>query len=163
MVRMEDRAVMTTPEDVELTFKRVALERLDVATQRTIQIGNGARFDVRPDIFQVEADRMIAELRSYIWTEVIQDETVTLDVTFSYPATWWQHFKQRWLVAATVCKVSFVRAIADRMLHRWPVVVQTVGKKQTHRFKTVALLPEFKYESPPGCGAHVMRTTLDGK
>lgn len=133
--------------DLGAETKRVALERLQMANRAEIQpsIGNGARFDILTRI----CDNLIIELRSYIWTEVIQDETATLKVEFSCPADWWQHFKQRWFAAW--------------MLKRWPVAMTVTKKEESHRFKTMALLPEFKYEAPDGCGPYLIRTSVGRK
>lgn len=126
-------------------FQSIALQRLEVASQKRIWTGNAARFDIVQQI----ADDLILGLRTYVWTEVIQDETVTLKAEFFCPATWWQHFKQRWFAAW--------------MLKRWPVAMTVTKKEESHRFKTMALLPEFKYEAPDGCGPYLIRTSVGRK
>jgi hypothetical protein len=135
------------PMDQELLVKKVALERLDIYYRREMDqraIGNGVRFE---SMIAHESDRLILQLRAYVWAEAVQDETVTLKAKVSYPATWWQHFKQRWFAAW--------------MLKRCPVAMTTVSKEESHRFKTLALLPGFRYEAPSGCSyAYVMRTTV---
>jgi hypothetical protein len=134
--------------DQEQTIKKVALERLDVYCQSEMDqcaIGNGVRFY---SMIASASDHLILQLRAYVWAEAVQDETVTLVAEVQYPTTWWQHFKQRWFTA--------------RMLRRWPVQMTTVRKEESHRFKTLATLPEFRYEAPVE-SAYVMRTTVARK
>ena len=83
-------------------------------------------------------------LSGYIWAQQIQNEEVTLET--EYPADCWQHFKRRWF--------------AGWMLRRWPVRMTTV--KRRHTFRTVALLPDFKYKAPPNCGErYIIKTIVD--
>jgi hypothetical protein len=87
--------------------------------------------------------RMLLRLNAHVWAQKVQDEEVTLRAEFSasWPATWWQHLKQRWFPAWA--------------LRRWPVRMETKAesKVETHRFKCVALLPNFRYQAPPETGS----------
>jgi hypothetical protein len=139
-------------------FKQVALEAVPFHSRRSLRpaVLNG----LSVDILKGEIGDAVLGLSAYVWAEVLQNDRVEFNVdesgTFeaSWPATWWEHVKQRW----------FPRWA----LAHWPVRLETkretwrVKKSQTHVFKTVALLPEFKYEAPPGCGtAYVLRTSVD--
>lgn len=128
---------------------RRTLEKLDVhrchqISGRQLAALNGLRFH---DIVAHEAEDMVMHLSAYVWMEVLQDETVTAKFDCEYPADWWQHFKLRWFPAWA--------------LRRWPVRATKVHEEQSHRFRTVALLPEFKYEAPPNTGPYVIRTMAE--
>lgn len=139
-------------------LKQVALEAVPFHSRRSLR--PTALNGLSVDILKGEVEDAVLCLGAYVWAEVLQNERVTFDVAeshafeASWPATWWEHVKQRW----------FPRWA----LARWPVKMATkyetwrVKKSQTHEFKTVALLPEFKYEAPRGCGtAVVLRTSLE--
>ena len=104
-----------------------------------------ALLDVHVDIYNsFSADALVLRMSGFIWSEHLQDETVTL--VAEYPATWWQHFKQR-----------FYPEFAKR---RWPVKMANINS--SHTFRTVALLPDFKYNPPNGCGERfIVRTYAD--
>lgn len=138
------------------TFERVALERLELGSRRDVQLPfamNGLRVLMRA--LEDDVSGMALELRAYVWQEVLQNERVTLAVDESgafeaaWPATWWEHFKQRWFPAWA--------------LARWPVKLETkretwrVQRSETHEFKTCAVLPGFKCETP---GVFVLRTSV---
>jgi len=94
------------------------------------------------DLLEREAGRLLLRLDAYVWSQKLQDETVTLSVNF--PATWWEAFKKRFFPAWA--------------LRRWPVQMATV--EQEHRFRTVALLPGFRYEQPPRTGPGLVLASL---
>jgi hypothetical protein len=109
-----------------------------------------------------DAVAMVRGLDAYIWTEKIQDETVELKV--SVPATWWQAFKQevaypRLMMFRIGLWHPFLRFTMNRLLPRWPVRMREVTT--SHQFRTVAKLPEFRYEPPHGCGKVVLETMVD--
>ena len=112
---------------------RTILERFYVRERRAV-----AFHDLRIEQYMDVATNMMLDLSAYVWAQKLQDEQVALSV--SYPSTWWQHFKQRWFPKWALAK--------------WPVRKTEVTR--THRFKTLALLPEFKYEAPRDCGEAVI-------
>jgi hypothetical protein len=111
------------------TVQKIALERFLLSSRRTVEL-NGVKFDLLAHV----AEGMLVDLQAYVWAQKLQDEKVTLSV--SYPASWWEHFKQQWFPAWA--------------LRRWPVKEAKV--ERMHQFRTMALLPEFKYEAPVGAG-----------
>ena len=118
---------------------RHALERVDFHALRQLDDRGGL-----PNIEFIlrEAEHLVLEMRSAVWAEKIQDETAVLEVR--YPRNWWQHLKHRWF--------------PHWALRRWPVQ-ETVVRRE-HKFTCKALLPDFKYEAPPGAGRYVIVSEL---
>lgn len=116
----------------------IELERWAVSRRVAIPLNNFTAV-LRRDFF---TDDVIVDLRGYVWAQRIQNETAIL--TVEYPATWWQHFKQRW----------FPRWAR----RRWPVRMQT--KTREYEFTCHALHPGFKYEAPKQLGPVVIKTAV---
>ena len=131
-----------------MVVKRVLLERFQLQARKVFDLhamdrirgvgGRTALNGLRLEIMEREGRRMVMELSAHVWSQTLQDETVTLAV--EYPATWWQALKQR--------------AFPAWALRRWPVRMATVT--QQHTFKTIALLPGFAYEQPPNAGPELV-------
>jgi hypothetical protein len=123
-------------------YRTALLEKLRFESRAELSV-SGIEFDLTYDICKNEVPRLIVRLNKNIWTEQIQDETVTLEV--ETPATWWQHLKQdlfpKWAIK------------------RWPV--KMIKKEKKHTFKTHALFPEFNYEAPRECGQFIIRTMVE--
>lgn len=93
-------------------------------------------------------DNLLISVERSVWAEKIQNETAEVEVSVDVPTSWWQHFKRD--------------VFPVWLLRRFPVKTKTVSKKSTFTFRTVALLPEFKYEQPPGTGsACVIQTYME--
>lgn len=116
-----------------VAVKRILLQRFDLHVRRVLETRkvalNGVRIEML-DLFADAAGRAAVQMSAYVWAQKLQDETVALSV--SYPSTWWQAFKERFFPA--------------RALRRWPVKKTTVSR--AHRFRTLALFPGYRYESP---------------
>ena len=76
---------------------------------------------------------MKLELREEIWAERLQNTAHELKFEVSYPATWWQHFKQ----------MHFPKWLLKRFKIQW----KTVSQIQKIQFIRSAAFPEFRYES----------------
>jgi hypothetical protein len=129
-------------EDELVRVMQVVLERQRFTMEKQINLAQAVRrgrLELVPDIIADEAGRMIMRLDVDVWGQKVQDEEVTLEASFSrsWPATWWQAFKSQYFPAWA--------------LRRWPVRLHTSSETQTKRFKfkTVALLPNFRYDPPP--------------
>jgi hypothetical protein len=115
--------------------------------QQTI-FGAEVRFHAVPDLrveqCYHELQNLVIRLSAAVWSEVVQDETVYL--TIETPATCWQHFKQQYF--------------PKWALKKWPVI--TEKKTQSYDFKTIALFPEFRYNSPNrDMGRYIFRTMVE--
>ena len=128
------------------------LERERFASEKEFNIAaavRGGRLEVVTPMVCAEVGRMLVRLNAEVWAQKVQDEEVTLEASFSrsWPATWWQAFKSQYFPAWA--------------LRRWPVRLHTSSETQTKRFKfkTVALLPNFRYDPPPDSdGRYVLRS-----
>ena len=132
--------------DKGIRFKDTSLEQFPFAVRRYLT--DEMRF-ANPEMstwIEQTTMQMAMELRDHIWAEVLQDETVTLDNTVSYPASWWDHFK----------KEKFPKWL----LERFPAKMVTERKTKSHNFRTIALFPDFKYEVPDRVGRTVLRTMI---
>lgn len=87
-----------------------------------------------------ELDRLFYQLESFVLAEKVVEKTVerTGHMMVSYPASWWQHFKQD--------------ALAKTWLTRWFVNWRPVGLHDEHRY--VTLRADFKrYATFPAADA----------
>lgn len=135
--------------------KRV-LEKVALRSRRTIGIRG---LEIRRDKYAFTedvAEDMVLELSGYVWAEQIEEKVEHVrfkkDVSFSIslPDGWWQHTRARWFPR------WWLRRFPVR-LRQWGET-KTVTDEKIVRFRTMAMLPEFNYEAPRGCGVHVIRT-----
>lgn len=89
-------------------------------------------------------NEMVLRLKASIWSEKLQDETVTLEVKHMSFLTWWDHLK------ATHFPTWAIK--------RWPAKFKVIVNSKSHTFRTVALLPDFKYEAPKGVKRVALRS-----
>jgi hypothetical protein len=119
---------MTSASDYPFTVTRQqkVLEQLKVANRQPLPqfVADNARFTLDVDHI---AGRMTAQMSSYVLAEKLVSETQ--ECAFSFPASWWQHFKidcrlWRWVTTA-------------RLRHRWPVRMTRTTKSITfQRYRT---------------------------
>src|ERR1035441_10045169 len=116
---------MTSASDMPIISQRL-LERLQVTNRVALPqyVADNARFSVETDVV---GQRLIAQMTSYVLAEKLVSETQ--DCAWSYPASWWQHFKRdcrlwHWVTTA-------------RVRRRWPVRMTETTKTITfQRYRT---------------------------
>jgi len=117
------------------------LVQLKVGVRMTLPqfVADQARFSMETDH---AAERLVAQLRSYVLAEHLVSETQ--DCTWTFPSSWWQHFKRdSWLG----------RHRPQWMRKRWPVRMTTTAKTITFdRYRTYPdariALPEDRFGAP---------------
>lgn len=77
-------------------FTEIVLQKVKLGLTHTVCAGLAAetRIEDISDRVGWMADDMVLQLVTRVTSQKFKEETITLDV--SYPATWWDHFKQRW-------------------------------------------------------------------
>jgi hypothetical protein len=107
-----------TLQQAEITLRQTRLTALGSFSRKAAKL-------TTPDyLFMKTCDELAVQLATRVLTQHLEDKQTT--VTFSPPATWWQHWKQdhapRW----------FTR--------RWPIRYKTV--ERTVEYEVCAMYPE---------------------
>ncbi len=82
------------------------------------------------------------ELREDIWAEKLQDTEKEVKFEFSYPAGWWQYFKQDYF--------------PEWLLKRFPVIKVEIKQWKTVQFQRFAAFPECQDTTERGRAKFVM-------
>jgi len=119
-------AFLETKQD----YRQIILKKLEFCRTRLIPKQD---FEIELSDWDYILNGMKLQLREEIWTERLQDTAHELKFEVSYPATWWQHFKQ----------MHFPKWLLKRFKIQW----KTVSQIQKIQFIRSAAFPEFRYES----------------
>ncbi len=101
------------------------------------KFGPSVRQSAELRVLRDGAHNCVIQLHALLLGRTVKEEMK--DATFSYPATWWQHFKQEH------CR--------DWITRRWPVKMRTVTK--TVNIRLFDVYPEADYVAPEGFGGPV--------
>ena len=119
---------MALPE-TDQDYRQVILRKIEFNVAKIIP-----KRDFRIELdWNLILNGMKLELREEIWTERLQDTAHELKFEVSYPATWWQHFKQAYF--------------SKWLLRRFKIQWKTVFQIQKIQFIRSAAFPEFQYKS----------------
>ena len=93
---------------------------------------------------------LVLELRSYALAHDLENHTTTVHFkeAVSYPATWWQMFKDQYFPLA--------------WKHRWPIelTMKTIEVDRKVTFKKFAMYPDADIPVPLEMGSPVYKTTI---